>query len=149
MEKQGSLRAAGGLNRESPRGAIRGMLGGIRGVEEVARLPSGVVLSHSSGRPGHSGGIVICSPGSSRPSGVAAVHGSPAPTSVLGRLRSTVLGPARTMAGLIPHFLKPVYPGRPALDARGLGCTTQDAVCSPGQLVCTPTNPMRIGSGVS
>lgn len=76
MERQGSLSAAGGLYGKSPGEATRGIPEGIREVEAGSGLPSGVVLFHGSGRPLHSGGIVITSPGSSRPSGVVAIHGS-------------------------------------------------------------------------
>lgn len=127
MEKQKSLWATGGLNRESPGGAIRAMLGGVRRVEEGARLPSGVVLSHGSGRPRHSGGIVISSPGSSRPSGVVAILGS-GPNQHSGKVAEHSLGSSTYPGGFNPPVLEPVYPGRLALGPKGLGCTTQDAV---------------------
>ncbi|XP_072796540.1 uncharacterized protein [Vicugna pacos] len=66
MEKLESLRAAGGLNGESP---------GNNRVEAGAGLPS-VVMFHGSGPPMHSGGIVTRSPESGQPSEGTEVLGS-------------------------------------------------------------------------
>uniref|UniRef100_A0A452G0D5 Uncharacterized protein n=1 Tax=Capra hircus TaxID=9925 RepID=A0A452G0D5_CAPHI len=76
MEKQESVGAAGGLNGESPGGGIRGVPGGIGGVESGARLLSGVTMFHGSGPPTHNGGTIIRSPDSSQPSGGTAVLGT-------------------------------------------------------------------------
>ncbi|XP_069459425.1 uncharacterized protein [Ovis canadensis] len=76
MEKQESVGAAGGLNGESPGGGIRGVPGGIGGVESGAGLLSGVTMFHGSGPSTHNGGTIIRSPDSSQPSGGTAVLGT-------------------------------------------------------------------------
>ncbi|XP_047402551.1 uncharacterized protein LOC124980722 [Sciurus carolinensis] len=67
MERQGSLGSARGFNGESPGVVTRGVTGGVRGLEADTRLPSGVASPNGSEPPSHSGGSVVRSPGSSRP----------------------------------------------------------------------------------
>ncbi|XP_016786912.1 uncharacterized protein LOC107969131 isoform X2 [Pan troglodytes] len=76
MEKVECLGAAGGLNRDSPGGAARGVPAAVTGVEAGAGQPSRVVLFHGSGPHVHSGGSVTHSTGSSCPSGGIVVLGS-------------------------------------------------------------------------
>ncbi|XP_039703120.1 arf-GAP with coiled-coil, ANK repeat and PH domain-containing protein 1 isoform X5 [Pteropus medius] len=128
MEKQDSLGAAGGLNREFLGGATRGVPGGIRGVEAGAGLPSGVVLSHGSGHPLHSGGVVIRSPGSSWPSGVIAVLGS-GPNQHPGEVAGHSLG-----SGTYPGGFNTPFPGTSISRTSGLGSEgsgVHNSGCSP------------------
>ncbi|XP_024895881.1 arf-GAP with coiled-coil, ANK repeat and PH domain-containing protein 1 isoform X4 [Pteropus alecto] len=128
MEKQDSLGAAGGLNREFLGGATRGVPGGIRGVEAGAGLPSGVVLSHGSGHPLHSGGVVIRSPGSSWPSGVIAVLGS-GPNQHPGEVAGHSLG-----SGTYPGGFNAPFPGTSISRTSGLGSEgsgVHNSGCSP------------------
>ncbi|XP_075850233.1 uncharacterized protein LOC142861911 isoform X2 [Microcebus murinus] len=69
MEKPELLGPAGRLNQEAPGEATKGVPGRIREVEAGAGQPSGTVLFHDSGVPLHSGGMIVRSSGSSRPSG--------------------------------------------------------------------------------
>ncbi|XP_034845366.1 uncharacterized protein LOC118000007 isoform X3 [Mirounga leonina] len=105
MEKQEAPGAAGGLSGESPGGAAEGVPGGIGGVEAHAGPPPGVVLFHGSGTSLHSGGVVTCCPGSSRPSGGAAVLGS-GPYQHPARVADLSAG-----SGTYPDGLNAPFPG--------------------------------------
>lgn len=128
MEKQESLGAAGRLNEESPGGVTGGVPGGIRGVEAGAGLPSDVVLSHDSGRPLHSGGILIRSPGSSRPSGVVAVHGS-RPNQHSGKIVGHSLASGTYPGGFNTPFPETSVSGTSSFGSEGPG--VHNSGCSP------------------
>lgn len=105
MEKREAPGPASGLSGESPGGAAKGVPGGIGGVEAHAGPPSGVVLFHGSGTSLHSGGVVTCCPGCSRPSGGAAVLGS-GPYQHPARVADLSAG-----SGTYPDGLNAPFPG--------------------------------------
>lgn len=133
---------------ESSGGVLRAMPGGIRGVEEGARLPSGIILSHCSGRSRHSGGIVICSPGSSRSSGVVEVLGS-GPNQHSGEVSGHSLG-----SGTRPGGFNPPFPGTSVSGTSGLGSEepgVHNSGCNllSGSTCLHPHKPCEDRTGVS
>ncbi|XP_058415852.1 uncharacterized protein LOC131416984 [Diceros bicornis minor] len=140
MEKQDSLGAAGCLNGESPGGATRGVPGGIGGVEAGARPPSEVVLCHVSGPPLHSGGVVIRSPRSSRPSEGVAVLGS-GPNQHPGEVAGHSHGPGTYPGGFNPPFLGTRASGTSSLGSRGSGVYNSGSSSRPGSTFLHPHKP--------
>ncbi|XP_069857634.1 uncharacterized protein [Dipodomys merriami] len=101
MDRPGSLGAAGSVKGEIPGRATREGSGGGRGLEADSRLPPRVAVFQGFGPPLHSGGNVIPSTNSSRPSDGVVTRGSwPSqhPGEVVGHSFGPSIAPGRVNA---------------------------------------------------